>query len=294
MWPLKKSTAKKKTTAKRGAKQALSLKRRRRFSLILRSVSLVVVCVGVIASAYIWKSGLFQEWTVEAQDTVNREFVDAGFTVKDVRITGQENTELKQIRAALALYDGQSIVSLDLENMLIRVEALPWVKAATITRIIPDALEVAITEHQAAALWQNSGRFYLVDRAGYVITDKDLAKYAKIPQVVGVGANENIAGILAMRDKYPDLFVQVKSSVWIGDRRWDLNLTNGIIIKLPEKGADLAWGRLYDYHSKQKILAKDVLIIDFRQHGKTIVRLTPQEAKRRRLLNKSGKKEESI
>ncbi len=294
MWPLNKTKTKKKVRPKRGAKQAISLKRRRRLDLFMRGASLVFVCVGVIATAYLWKSGLFQEWVTEANDTVDRKIANAGFSVGEVRITGQQNTELKQIRYALALYDGQSIVSLDLENMLSRVEALSWVKKATIVKIIPNALEVTITEHQAAALWQESSKLYLVDKDGLVITSEGLEKYAELPHVVGVGANKNLTSLLDMKNKYPELFDHVKSSVWVGKRRWDLNLTNGIKIKLPERGPDLAWDRLYEYETVQKILTKEVLIIDFRQHGKTIVRLTPEEAERRRLLTKSGKKEESI
>lgn len=297
MWPLtpkQKKPKKKKSSAKRGAKQAQSLKRRRRLSLFLRGMTLLVVCSAVVTSAYIWQSGLFQQWMLEAQDKVDRKFAAAGFAVGEVRITGQVNTELKQVRAALGLYDGQSIVSLDLKNMLVRVEDLAWVKKATLTKVMPDALEVTLVEHEAAALWQNRDVFYLVDLAGQIITSQGLEKYADLPHVVGAGAHENLAGLLAMQDKYPELFARVKSAVWIGNRRWDLNLGSGIKIKLPEKGPELAWERLYHYESDQKILAKEVLIIDFRQHGKTIVRLTPEEAKRRRLLIESGKKEESI
>ncbi|MBL4801827.1 MAG: FtsQ-type POTRA domain-containing protein [Emcibacter sp.] len=292
MWPV--TDKRKKKPPKRGAKQAQSLKRRRRLSLFTRWASLVVVCITVIGTVYIWKSGLFEEWMMEASDTVDRGIAEAGFAVGEVRITGQENTELKQVRAALALYDGQSIVSLDLENMLLRVEGLPWVKKATIVRIMPDALEVTIVEHEAVALWQENGQLYLVNDAGKVITDQGLAPFVGLPHVVGVGANENLEVLLAMKAKYPALFAQVKSSVWVGGRRWDMNLTNGIKIKLPEKGPDLAWQKLYEYDSSQKILAKEVLIIDLRQHGKTILRLTEKEAERRRLLTKSKMKEESI
>lgn len=299
MWPLtpkqKKTQNKpKKKPAKRGVKQAQSLKRRRRLSLFLRGTTLIVVCSAVVASAYIWQSGLFGQWVMEAQDKVDRKIADAGFAVGEVRVTGQINTELKQVRDALGLYDGQSIVSLDLENMLARVEDLPWVKKATLTKVMPDALDVTLVEHEAAALWQDNDVFYLVDQAGQIITSQGLEKHADLPHVVGAGAHENLTGLLAMKDEYPELFARVKSAVWIGNRRWDLNLYSGIKIKLPEKGPELAWERLYHYESDQKILAKEVLIIDFRQHGKTIVRLTPEEAKRRRLLIESGKKEESI
>ncbi|PCI47368.1 MAG: hypothetical protein COB49_07360 [Alphaproteobacteria bacterium] len=288
MWSLNKS----KSPARRGVTQRL--KRRRHLSLFLRSLSLVVVSISVISAAYFWKSGLFGQWVMEARDTVDRRIADAGFTINEVRVTGQENTSLKQVHDALALYDGQSIVSLDLDKILEQVEALPWVKMATVIKIMPDALAVAITEHEAAALWQKNGKFYLVNKAGKIITDRELEKYAFLPHVVGKDANENLTGLLAMKDKYPDLFAKVKSAVWIGRRRWNLNLAGGIKIKLPEKGADLAWDRLYDYQTRQKILTRDVLVIDFCQQGKTIVRLTPQEAQRRRLLKKFGNKQESI
>ncbi len=292
MWPLNKKS--KKPSAKRGARQARSLKRRRRLSLFIRGASLVAVCFAVIGSIYIWKSGLLGEWVLEARDRVDRKIADAGFMVGEVRITGQDNTALKQVRRALALYDGQSMTSLDMANMLDRVTSLPWVKAATITRILPDVLEVAITEHQAAAVWQENGRLFLVDRSGEVITDEGLEKFGQLPHVVGAGANENLTSLLAMKSRYPDLFAQVKSSVWVGGRRWDMNFYNGIKIKLPEKEYDLAWQKLYDYETRRKILNREILIVDLRQHGKTVLRLTPREAARRRMLKKSTEKEESI
>ena len=302
MWPLSKSKktkqkAQKKApqkTAKRGAKQAQSLKRRRQFNLMVRGVSLGLGCLVVILSLYVWKSGLLEEWVQEAQYTVDREIASAGFLVGEVRITGQNHTSLKQIRAALALYDGQSIVSLDLENMLTRVEDLPWVKKASISRMMPDALNVIITEHDAAGRWQNQGQILLITKTGHVITDKGLGAFSHLPHVVGPGANEKLPELLAMQSQYPDLFARVKSASWVGERRWDLIFNNGIKIKLPEKGSDLAWEQLYQYESKQEILAKEVLIVDLRLYGKTVIRLTPEEAERRRKIAKTGKKEESI
>jgi len=296
MWTLNKKPKKKSKASpvKRGAKQAQSLVRRRRISLFFRVSSLLGGITVVVLSVYIWKSGLLQEWSLEARDTVDRKIANAGFMVGEVRITGQENTDINQIRTALALYDGQSIVSLDLPEILGRVEGLPWVKQATIIRKLPDALEVTITEYEAAAIWQESGVLFLVDQYGKVITGEGLEKFGDVPHIVGGGANENLASLLALKTAQPDLFSRVKSAVWVGQRRWDLNFHNGIKIKLPEKETALAWQLLYEYESHQKILAKDILIIDLRQHGKTILRLTPQEAERRRLLKNSGAKEESI
>jgi len=296
MWPLVKTrnARKGKSADRRGTKQAKSLKRRRRVSLFLRGSSLVMLGLGIIASVYIWQTGLFHQWLTEAGDSLDREVAKAGFAVGEVRITGQKNTSLKQVRAALALYDGQSMTSLDLQAMPGRLEKLPWVRMATVTRIMPDILQVTIVEHQAAALWQESGQFHLINRAGQVITDRGLEKYVALPQIVGPGANQHLGDILVMKQKHPELFSRVTSWVWVGARRWDIVCHNGIRIKLPEAGPEVAWEKLYRYERDQKILDREILIVDLRQPDKMIVRLSPAEAERRRLMMKSGKKEESI
>lgn len=296
MWPLAKNSKvrKNKSSGRRGTKQARSLKRRRQFSLFLRGGSLVILCLGIIATVYGWQTGLFRQWLTEAGDSLDREVANAGFAVGEVRITGQKNTSLKQIRAALDLYDDQSMTSLDMEAMLGRVESLPWVRTVTLSRIMPNILQVTIVEHQAAALWQDRGHFYLINAAGQVITGKGLEKYAKLPQIVGPGANLHLGDILAMKQKHQDLFSRITSSVWVGKRRWDLNYANGIRVKLPEAGPDLAWEKLYHFERDQKILTREILVVDLRQPGKMIVRLSPKEAARRRMMMKNAKKEESI
>lgn len=296
MWPLARqpSTKKTKSSGRRGAKQARSLIRRRRLSLFLRGTSVAMICAGIVASVYIWQTGLFRQWLLVAGDNLDRQVTDAGFAVRKLRITGQKNTDLKQIRAALDIRDGQSMTSLDLKAMLGRLEGLPWVKTATISKIMPDQLRVTIREHEAAALWQEQGKFHLINRTGEIITDQGLKKYPGLPQIVGSGANEHLGELLAMKQKHPRLFFRVKSSVRVGNRRWDLNCTNGIRIKLPENGQNLAWDKLYDYQRKQKILAREILVVDLRVAGKMIVRLAPREAERRRLMINSARKQESI
>ena len=293
MWPLSKRAGHKKS-AKRGARQAQSLKRRRFYNRLIRSLSIMVIAFATIAGVYIWKSGLFQQWKLEAGDIMDREIAGAGFMIREVRITGQQQTSLKQIRASLALYDGQSIISLDLEKMLRRLEKLPWIRKATITRIMPDILEVKISEHQAAALWQQNDRLYLVNPDGKIITGEGAGDFTTLPHVVGTGANDNLPALLAMKDKFPALFAKVESAIWVGRRRWDLHFRNGMIIKLPEDGTDLAWARLNDYVRNRNILEKEILSIDMRLSGKTIMRLTPREAERRRMANGSTSLEESI
>ena len=63
---------------------------------------------------------------------------------------------------------------------------------------------------------------------------------------------------------------------------------------LPETGIEDAWARLLTLEETEQLLARNILVVDLRIKEKTIVRLTPQEALRRRLLAKTSGTGEEI
>ena len=71
-------------------------------------------------------------------------------------------------------------------------------------------------------------------------------------------------------------------------------LKNGIKIMLPEHGLAEAWQNLSEFEKQEQLLARNILAVDFRIKDKTVVRLTPEEAERRRLLAKTSGKGEKI
>ena len=74
----------------------------------------------------------------------------------------------------------------------------------------------------------------------------------------------------------------------------DLILKNGIKIMLPEQDVAFAWQNLTAFVREEQLLARNILAVDFRVKDKTVVRLTPEEAERRRLLAKTSGKGEEI
>ena len=71
-------------------------------------------------------------------------------------------------------------------------------------------------------------------------------------------------------------------------------LKNGIKILLPEQEIITAWESLVAFEQNEKLLARNILAVDFRIKDKTVVRLTPEEAARRRLIAKTSGKGEEI
>ena len=63
---------------------------------------------------------------------------------------------------------------------------------------------------------------------------------------------------------------------------------------LPELEMADAWSELFELNQSEKLLSKNILAVDFRVKGKTVVRLTPEEADRRRLMAKTSGKGKDI
>lgn len=68
-------------------------------------------------------------------------------------------TSASQVRAAVADEAGQGFFAVDLGLVRARVEALPWVARAEVSREWPDTLHIAITEHRPVARWNDDRLF---------------------------------------------------------------------------------------------------------------------------------------
>jgi cell division protein FtsQ len=64
----------------------------------------------------------------------------------------------------------------------------------------------------------------------------------------------------------------VRSAVWVGGRRWNLRLDDGIDIRLPEENAQSAWTRLATLERDQRVLSRDIIAIDLRIRDRLVVR----------------------
>jgi cell division protein FtsQ len=79
----------------------------------------------------------------------------------------------------------------------------------------------------------------------------------------------------------PALAGRVKDYVRVGDRRWDLELKNGVTVKLPEDGADRAMNEVVALDSRNGLLSRDITTVDMRLKDRVVVRLTPDALDRR-------------
>ena len=197
--------------------------------------------------------------------------VQAGFGVEDVKISGYRETAELAILEKLDV-DG-SLVGFDVEAARGRVSALPWVARADVRKFYPSTLIVAIEERHPFALWQRNGKVFVIDRGGTEIVPLAEGRFAKLPFIVGEGANERVTDLVATIQAEPAVAARMRAAVLIAGRRWDLHLDNGVTVKLPENNPGAALAQLVKLEAERQLLARDVIVVDLRLPDRVTVRL---------------------
>lgn len=222
-----------------------------------------------------------RQWTALTEATLNAS-ADAGLALREVLVQGRGRTTQEELMTALGLELGAPILALDPGELRARLEALPWIARATVERRLPDTLFIAVEEREPLALWQRQGEIVLIDTDGAVIDRTAIEPFARLPMVVGDGADRQAAALVEMLAQAPDLAARVKAAIWVGGRRWNLRLDNGVDVRLPEENVAAAWRELAGLQRAHGLLDRDLTAIDLRQPDRLIVRLTPEAAARRR------------
>jgi cell division protein FtsQ len=196
----------------------------------------------------------------------------SGLRVTDVVIEGRANTPEPLLRAAIGVNKGDPILGFSLEETRARIETIPWVEHATVERRLPGTVVVNLQERRPYAVWQNQGKFVLVDRTGQVVTNQDVAQFPHLPLVVGLGAPGAAATLLDALQERPALAEKVVASVRVGERRWNLRMSNGTDVMLPEGHEIVALDRLIQLQQQHAVLDRPLAAIDMRLPDRLVFR----------------------
>jgi cell division protein FtsQ len=196
----------------------------------------------------------------------------AGLRVHNVVIEGRANTPEPLLRAALGVNKGDPMLGFSLEAARQRIETLSWIEHASVERRLPDTIVVNITERRPFAIWQNDGKYVLIDRNGQVVADQDVANFRNLPLVVGAGAPAASAVLLDALTARPSLQQRVVAAVRVGERRWNLRMNNGADVMLPEGHEVAALDRLMQLQQDHDVLDRPLVAIDMRLPDRLVLR----------------------
>ncbi len=215
-------------------------------------------------------------------EAVNAELSDArdaianslGFRITSIALAGGRQLTREEVLTTAGVTGRTSLLFLDATVARARLKANPWISEATVLKLYPGRLHIAVTERDAFALWQKGGKVSVIAIDGTVVEPYVSARFAKLPMVVGDGAEVKARDFLAIVDQFPSIREQVRAAVLVANRRWNLKLANGIDIRLPEDDVAAALGTLVRLDRDKKLLSRDIDVVDLRLPDRVTVRQT--------------------
>jgi cell division protein FtsQ len=249
----------------------------------LRPVQLTAAALAAVATLgfgvhTLYRLGILGDALAAAQMRLLELSGRAGLVVEHIYAEGRERTSAMEIIRSLESYQDSFILTVDTNAVKERLEGLPWVRQATVTRQLPTTLLVRIEEHRPLALWVHDGRRRLIGQDGEVVPVRDVGRFRRLPVLRGAGAPSRAPELFEQLAAEPDLAQRLTQATLVGERRWNVWLDHRIEVRLPETGAEEAWRFLGKQQRETALLSRAIEAIDLRNPSWLVLRLMDEKA----------------
>ena len=204
------------------------------------------------------------------QLVLNRERFLFGFnddTTPNLIVLGNNYIDKKSLIYELKtkLDEGKNSNNLDLISNILNKKNL--IKKFIITKTSNNLITIRIEEKNIIGLLNIENNNYLIDEFNNKIETKITPNLFHLPVFIGKNSNKNASVILNLI-KESDINLNYLSFSFVDQRRWNINLKNGVKILLPETKVLDTLKLLNKVTSKYNILNGNFIEIDMRIYGK--------------------------
>ncbi|MBP9829330.1 MAG: FtsQ-type POTRA domain-containing protein [Proteobacteria bacterium] len=238
-----------------------------------------IALAAIIVIAILWIQGYPHQLYLETIEKISRLSTSLGFKVQEIIVQGRTNTHQQDLLKVLNIKRGDPIFSIDVQQARFKLEKLEWVRQATVVRSLPDIIHIKIEERHPIAIWQHQGQFNLVDTDGTAILTKNHRHYGVLPLVVGEGAPQKSPEILKTLMSYPCVQKNLQALSRVRERRWNLYLVGGILVKLSDHSINQGLSVLEKLLREQRLAASNIQEVDLRTPDRYFLKVTPETIK---------------
>lgn len=260
-----------------------------------RRAVMMLTLVPLLGSAVLGvvKGGHVDAVLVQLADGRNALANSAGFRITSVVINGRKQLSQDEVLGIGGVNGRSSLLFLDAATVRDKLKANPWIADATVQKFYPGQLQIDLVERTAFALWQQGGRLAVIAEDGAVLEPYVSRRFTSLPLVVGKGAATRARDFLALLARYPQVHSVTKAAIFVGERRWNLRLKDGLDIRLPENDVGNALAALSKMDREDKLFSRDIVAVDMRLPDRLTVQLSEDAAKAREELFKDKKKKKA-
>ena len=190
------------------------------------------------------------------------------FSIKNIEVINNNLVDEQKIKLQLKNIYGKNIFIVDVEPFEAKLNKVDLINKVEFKKKYPNTIKVKIYEEQAIAVINKKGANFIVMLSSKIIPQNENMAFNDLPSVFGNDSEKhlpNLINILNLK-KFP--INEIKSYYFFQIGRWDIQLTNEQIIKLPYKNVEESIVQIIKLLKRKDF--KKYKVIDLRISGKII------------------------
>ncbi len=210
----------------------------------------------------------------------NPHFLNDFFKINNIKIIGTEKTDPEKLKKILSA-NVNNLINFDQNHAKFLLEEVGWIKRANIKKIYPNTLQIDVIESDPFAILFKYKDIYLIDIDGQVISpNPDIRKYSSLLNVRGEKAETQLSEIIKkININFPELRNNLNELEFIETRRWNLLLSNNLIVKLPDTRVKESLKNLKKLFDDNQILDSNIIEVDLRIEGRAIIKVDGEQVR---------------
>ena len=195
------------------------------------------------------------------------------YSLSVVNINGLNNINEDEILNLIKPYTGSSIFLIPIKKIANKISQNNWVKSINIQSNYKDTIEINIDESKPIGIY-TTGIQNILFSDDLKILENIANNEKRFSALIKFEGKNSIHESIKLIDSFPDDFIQyVDKAFLINQRRWDLELKNSILLKLPENNIKEAlenYKKIYINFSNEELI--EIESIDLRMKKKIILK----------------------
>jgi cell division protein FtsQ len=200
------------------------------------------------------------------------------FDVKKVEVAGLKRAAETDVLAQARLPDGANVFSIDLDQVRERVEALKWVRFASVQRVLPDTIAIHVVERQPVGLARVRKQILQFDTEAELL-ERDQGAGMQAPILDGLKPNDN-----AGNRKKIALYTRIVEELHGQNDLSEIHITDAgevsvvslnepLLVNLGKEDFRARWGLYLRFKAQIQKEYPDAVQVDFRFANQVILKM---------------------
>ena len=192
------------------------------------------------------------------------------FDVKSIKIINNEKIKPDVIEEKLKKIYGQNIFFIKTSEIEKVTRNIIYLQSIEVKKKYPNTLIVKVFETSPLAILLKNSEYYILDSgANLILINADSVTNYNYPHIFGKNSEKYFLNFLKLLKENNFPIIDIKSYYYFQIGRWDLQLKDGLLIRLPNNMIKNAIEKSVELLNKDDF--KNYEVIDLRINGRIIV-----------------------